>query len=214
MGLCNRAHLKLKVPWEMAYGNQTRSRVPACTDITAEILVKEVLEEIDGDEEELNEGVYFETLEKGNCDPELGGGMFYEGDKEFTYHVEYIMYVIKDNGEEIPIGKVPFDDDDYPFRFKVGEEHHVVGWDLMFQQMCLGEKRRAVVPHNHAFKENRVPDFLRDTVSPFDELIYVVRLLNIDESLTSAEEAKYQQSQADQGEGVQEAASGFGGGEF
>ena len=213
--MCNRAHVKLKIPWEMAYGNNTMSRVPACTDITAEILVKEILEEIDGDDEDLNEGVVYETLEAGNCDTENGGGMFFENDKTYTYHVEYVMNVMKDNGEEIPIGKVPFDEDDYPFRFKAGEEQHITGWDLMFKQMCRGEQRRAVVPHNYAFKDNQVPEFLRDTVSPFDELIYVVRLLNIDESLTSAEEAKYQsQSQEGQGEGVQEAASGFGSGEF
>ena len=213
MKLCNRAHLKLKIPWEMAYGNETRSRVPPCTDISAELLVKEILEELEGDDEDLEEGVYYETLEQGNCDPKNGGGMFFKLDKTFTYHVEYVMYVIKDGGEEIPIGKVPFDDDDYPFRFKSGEEHAITGWDLMFVNMCLGEKRRAVVPHTHGFSGNKVPDFIRDTVSPFDELIYIYRLLDIDESITTAEEVQYQHQQ-DTGEQAggqaDDAAAGFG----
>ena len=47
------------------------------------------------------------------------------------------MFAIMDNGEELMIGKVPYDDDDLPYWFKFGESGHVlIGWDMM----CAGEK--------------------------------------------------------------------------
>ena len=99
----------------MGYGNKTSAHIPPCTDLTLETKVREIYEDVNEDDEDLVRGtVLYTTLEEGNCDENAGGGFFLAGDKANTFHVEYSMNVIKEDGEEMMIGKVPFDDDDHP----------------------------------------------------------------------------------------------------
>ena len=211
-------HFKAKIPWELGYGKDKNGHIPPCTDLEVELKVYEILEDVDDDEEDLVKGtVLYKVLESGNCEAEKGGGLYLDGDKTYTFHTEYEMHILKEDGEEIMIGKVPFDDDDYPYRFRSGEHTHVItGWDHMFDNMCVGEKRRAVVPHTMTFAENKVPEHMRDTIGPFDDLIFVYRLLEMDMSVTTAEELKYEQEAQEKAEMAadHEASSGFGGGEF
>ena len=188
-------HFKAKIPWELGYGKDKNGHIPPCTDLDVELKVYEILEDVDDDEEDLVKGtVLYKVLENGNCEAEKGGGLYLDGDKTYTFHTEYEMHILKEDGEEIMIGKVPFDDDDYPYRFRSGEHTHVItGWDHMFDNMCVGEKRRAVVPHTMTFAENKVPEHMRDIIGPFDDLIFVYRLLEMDMSVTTAEELKYEQ---------------------
>ena len=213
-------HFKAKVPWEMGYGDKKSAHIPPCTDLTLETKVREIYEDVDEDDEDLVRGtVLYTTLEEGNCDENAGGGFFLAGDKANTFHVEYSMNVIKEDGEEMMIGKVPFDDDDYPYRFRSGETNHVImGWDLMFDSMCVGEKRRSVVPHTQTFDENKVPEHMQDIIGPMDDIIFIFRMLDMDQSLTTLEEMRFEQEQQQNAPDVpseqQEMASGFGGGEM
>ncbi len=210
-------HFKAKIPWEMGYGNVTTGHLPPCTELSVEAKIREIFEDVDDEDEDLVKGsVLYKVLEEGNCDADTGGGFFLNGDKTHTFHVEYEMHVIKENGEEHMIGKVPFDDDDYPYRFRAGENNHVIlGWDYMFDNMCIGEKRRAVVPHTMTFRENSVPEHLRDTIGPFDDLIFFFRMLDMDHSLTTQEEMKFEEKQRqDAEEAVPDMAGGFGDGEM
>jgi len=66
-------------------------------------------------------------------------------------------------------------DTDQPFEFTIGRKRVIKGWDLAFEGMMVGEKRRLLIPYSLGYGEaGRAP------IPPKSDLIFDVELLTIE----------------------------------
>jgi FKBP-type peptidyl-prolyl cis-trans isomerase len=62
-----------------------------------------------------------------------------------------------------------------PFRFRIGDQQVIPGWELSLQKMTLGEKSNVIIPSELGYGKQEIPG-----VIPADsELRFEIELLNI-----------------------------------
>mmetsp|Transcript_21456 Transcript_21456/g.48746 ORF Transcript_21456/g.48746 Transcript_21456/m.48746 type:complete len:138 (-) Transcript_21456:217-630(-) len=64
-----------------------------------------------------------------------------------------------------------------PYTLQVGIGHAIKGWDLGLNNMCIGERRKVVVPADLAYGD----DDVGDDIHPGATLVYEMELLDIEE---------------------------------
>ncbi|KAH7826120.1 putative FK506-binding protein 2 precursor [Monocercomonoides exilis] len=62
-----------------------------------------------------------------------------------------------------------------PFSFRLGEGHVIKGWEEGLLDMCVGEKRKLIVPAELAYGEAGIPD----QIPPNAELTYIIDLMDM-----------------------------------
>ncbi|KAG8949755.1 FK506-binding protein 2A [Tulasnella sp. 424] len=64
-----------------------------------------------------------------------------------------------------------------PYKFKLGSRSAIEGWDLGLKDMCIGEKRKLVIPPDLAYGDKGI----RYQIPPMATLIFEVELVAINE---------------------------------
>ncbi|KIO29404.1 hypothetical protein M407DRAFT_242632 [Tulasnella calospora MUT 4182] len=62
-----------------------------------------------------------------------------------------------------------------PYEFKLGSRSVIEGWDQGLQDMCVGEKRKLIIPPDLAYGDKGI----RYQIPPMATLIFEVQLLSI-----------------------------------
>lgn len=69
-------------------------------------------------------------------------------------------------------------DHSHPFTFQLGHRQVIAGWDQGLRNMCVGEKRKLIIPPQLAYGEQGAGDKIPANA----ELVFEVELLNITEA--------------------------------
>ncbi|KAG9049443.1 Peptidyl-prolyl cis-trans isomerase fpr2 [Tulasnella sp. UAMH 9824] len=73
-----------------------------------------------------------------------------------------------------------------PYEFKLGSRSVIEGWDQGLKDMCIGEKRKLIIPPDLAYGEKGI----RYQIPPLATLIFEVELLAINGNEGSKEESR------------------------
>jgi FK506-binding protein 2 len=71
-----------------------------------------------------------------------------------------------------------------PFKFQVGKQQVIQGWDKGMLGMCIGEKRKLIIPYSMAYGERGMP---AGGIPEKADLVFDVELLDINNSNRKSE---------------------------
>jgi peptidylprolyl isomerase len=98
-------------------------------------------------------------------DTKVGTGDLAQPGMDYT--LQYTGYLVDGTQFDTSIGKPA------PFTFPIGQHRVIPGWDLGFQGMRVGGKRRLFIPHQLAYGEKG-----QGVIPPKAELIFDIELLS------------------------------------
>ncbi|KAA1129611.1 FK-506 binding protein [Puccinia graminis f. sp. tritici] len=135
LGMCEGEKRVLKIPSELGYGHRgAGADIPPDASLTFRV----ELIEIQNRKSDLNQLEIQTTYQPASCPIKSENG----DQMAMTY-----VGTLKSNGAQFDAIKTP----DSPFEFKLGAGQVIEGWDQGLKDMCVGERRKLVIPASMAY---------------------------------------------------------------
>ncbi|OAV93817.1 hypothetical protein PTTG_11857 [Puccinia triticina 1-1 BBBD Race 1] len=162
MGMCEGEKRVLKIPSELAYGHGGAGNdIPPDAPLTFRV----ELIEIQNRKSKPSKLEIQTTFQPDSCPMKSRDG----DQMAMTY-----VGTLKSNGIQFDAIKTP----DHPFEFKLGAGQVIQGWDQGLKDMCIGERRRLVIPSSMAYGA-RGESSASPPIPPNADLVFDTELIDI-----------------------------------